>query len=300
MIHYWTDSPFNQYRNKTIFKIISCHEEYFGCRASWNYMESGHGKGPCDPIGGTAKHKADQAVKNGKYIIRDALDFFEWARNDSTAIEYLYISVNDYEKSALFVNAVCSNISPVTGTKQIHAVHSLRANYVWVRNTSCFCERCFNDGTFQSSTCCDGWEERGILSATKKLKGNTKTKASESEQEESEITTNEVKIIEPEIDDYVAVVYNGKVYIGKVQNVEEDEVYIHFLSHNGNLARNSKFKVPEKDDDLWIALTDILCLTPEPVLGKRALEIRPEALDIEDTRHRRERERCNIRYFKFI
>ena len=39
-------------------------------------MEASHGKGPCDPIGGVAKRKADQAVKNGKYVIQDAIDFF--------------------------------------------------------------------------------------------------------------------------------------------------------------------------------------------------------------------------------
>ena len=76
MIHYWTDSPTSQYRNKTIFKVIY-HEEYFNCKASWNYTEAGHGKGPCDPIGGTAKHKADPAVKNGKFVIQDAVDFYD-------------------------------------------------------------------------------------------------------------------------------------------------------------------------------------------------------------------------------
>lgn len=65
MIHYWTDSSTSQNRNKIIFKIVSCHDEYFGCKASWSYMESSHGKDPCDPIGGTAKTKADQTVKNG-------------------------------------------------------------------------------------------------------------------------------------------------------------------------------------------------------------------------------------------
>ena len=34
MIHYCTDSPTSQYRNKTIFKVISYHEEYFNCKAS--------------------------------------------------------------------------------------------------------------------------------------------------------------------------------------------------------------------------------------------------------------------------
>ena len=40
-------------------------------------MEAGHGKGPCDPIGGTAKHKANQAVKNGRFVIQDAGEFYD-------------------------------------------------------------------------------------------------------------------------------------------------------------------------------------------------------------------------------
>ena len=76
--HYFTDSPTSQYRNKTIFKVISCHEEYFGAPAAWNYSEAGHGKGPCDPIGGTTKRQADHAVKHGKACIQDAHDFFAW------------------------------------------------------------------------------------------------------------------------------------------------------------------------------------------------------------------------------
>ena len=38
---------------------------------------AGHGKEPCNPIGGTAKRKADQAVKNGRFVIQDAVDFYE-------------------------------------------------------------------------------------------------------------------------------------------------------------------------------------------------------------------------------
>ena len=75
MVHYWTDSPTSQYRNRTIFQIISYHKECFGVTASWNFMEAGQGKGPCDPVECVDKRKADQAVKNGKYVIQDAIDF---------------------------------------------------------------------------------------------------------------------------------------------------------------------------------------------------------------------------------
>ena len=61
-IHYYTDSPTSQYRNKTIFYLLSRHKELFDVTASWNYFEAGHGKGPCDGVGGSLKRMADEAV----------------------------------------------------------------------------------------------------------------------------------------------------------------------------------------------------------------------------------------------
>jgi len=51
-IHYWSDSPTSQYRNKQIFDLIGNHFEKYGIMAQWNYFEAGHGKGPCDGLGG--------------------------------------------------------------------------------------------------------------------------------------------------------------------------------------------------------------------------------------------------------
>ena len=73
-------------------------------------MEAGHGKGPCDPIGGVAKRKADQAVKNGKYVMQDATDFFEQAKQDTSAIVFSYVSIEDYEISEKFLKTACENL----------------------------------------------------------------------------------------------------------------------------------------------------------------------------------------------
>jgi hypothetical protein len=40
------------------------------------HFESGHGKSPCDGVGGTTKRNADNAVKQGKVLIQDAADFY--------------------------------------------------------------------------------------------------------------------------------------------------------------------------------------------------------------------------------
>ena len=70
MVHYWTDYPTSQYRNKSIFNIVCNHEKWLeGGAAAWNYFEAGHGKGPCDGIGGTAKRLADDTIKQEKVII---------------------------------------------------------------------------------------------------------------------------------------------------------------------------------------------------------------------------------------
>ena len=112
-IHYWTDSPTSQYRNKTIFKIVSCHSEYFNVPYSWNYMEAGPGKGPCDPIGGTAKRKADLTVKNEKAVIQDAIDFYSWAKKteEESSIKFSFLSSEDYENAASFLSQTCNDIA---------------------------------------------------------------------------------------------------------------------------------------------------------------------------------------------
>lgn len=72
VVHYLTDSPTSQYRNKTIFQITTYHEEMLGVRATWDYLEAGHGKGPCDGLGASVKRSADNAIKQGKAAIQTA------------------------------------------------------------------------------------------------------------------------------------------------------------------------------------------------------------------------------------
>lgn len=65
-VQIWTDSPTSQYRNKTVFNFIANLESVAGIKARWNYFEAGHGKGPCDGLGGITKRVADEAMKSGK------------------------------------------------------------------------------------------------------------------------------------------------------------------------------------------------------------------------------------------
>lgn len=93
-IHYWTDSATSQYWNKTIFSLIANHKSEFGFPAVWNYFEAGHGKGPCDGVGGSAKRMVDKVVKTGKVKIQDVVNFYDWARKNenNSSVSYRFYS----------------------------------------------------------------------------------------------------------------------------------------------------------------------------------------------------------------
>ena len=69
--------------------------------------------------------------------------------------------------------------------------------------------------------------------------------------------------IESNVGDFVVALDDWKLYIGKVRDLDEDETYIHFLSHNDIVDSQSKFKVPRAWCNVWISLNNILCITLE-------------------------------------
>ena len=156
---FFSDSPTLQYQNKTIFKLISNHKEYFGFEATWNYSEVGHSKGPCDPIGGTAKHQTDMAVRHGKVIIQDYTDFCSSASPERGCIGYLYINVEAHKEGENISADLMVNIQAVEGTMKVHAVTSTKHSYkIKVPGTSCYCSNCC-DGT----SVCGGWRELKLV-----------------------------------------------------------------------------------------------------------------------------------------
>ncbi|KAL3854818.1 hypothetical protein ACJMK2_014063 [Sinanodonta woodiana] len=64
MVHYMTDLPTSQYKNKLIFSILF-----------WLYFEAGHGKGPCDGV-----------------VATSADDFLQWGKTqENSALKYIFV-----------------------------------------------------------------------------------------------------------------------------------------------------------------------------------------------------------------
>jgi hypothetical protein len=120
-VHFFTDGPFSQYRQKQNFYLASTAPFDYGFHAmSWSFFEAGHGKGPADGIGGYLKRSADDLVARGEDISNT--DKFYDVLKDVSKIKLFVISSADIGNVA---ETIPPKIQPLAGTKHVHRVFTL-------------------------------------------------------------------------------------------------------------------------------------------------------------------------------
>ncbi|CAH1099094.1 unnamed protein product [Psylliodes chrysocephalus] len=141
-LHFLSDGPVTQYRNKIMFKVLATKlEEFYPnlMNFSWNYHESGHGKGAPDGVGATCKRTADKLVASGTDI-SSLEDFTQVLQKNCPNITVLIITDADIaDKEAKFEPA--KTIKTFTGTLKVHQICGsvFLPNRLIMKSLSCFC-----------------------------------------------------------------------------------------------------------------------------------------------------------------
>lgn len=139
VLHFLSDSPSTQYRNKTMFSMISFRLPQFYPNISeitWNYSEAGHGKGAPDGIGAVIKRTADRLVAEGNDVsnFEDLLDVVKKNTSNIVILEITEKSIQ--EESALYNK---NTALPFKGTMKVHQVLWCKSsNNLMFRSASCF------------------------------------------------------------------------------------------------------------------------------------------------------------------
>lgn len=135
-VHFYSDGPSTQYRQKQNFYLMTTKFFDYGFRAmTWSFFEAGHGKGPADGVGGFLKRTADKIVANGEDIA-DVFQFYN-KLNDVSKIKLFMIEekdIHDLQKT------LPTNIPRLIGTLKVHQVFSDCNELLKYRDLSCFCE----------------------------------------------------------------------------------------------------------------------------------------------------------------
>ena len=290
-IHYVTDSPTSQYRNQYTMYITAYHETLFGVKASWQFFEAGHGKGPCDGVGGTTKRLADSAVKCQTVIIQNAEDFYEWGIHQESQIKYNIVPKSACKEARN--EMLMMKTKPIKGTIDIHRVVTLSLGEIAVRSTSCFCPNCFDNGEFRPS--CDGWRVFNLPpTPTNDAVVETNERAPQVDEnlqvaQDTQNLNVDVQIVEesvsvnmsadrPETDpyqvsSYVAAEYNRKWFIGKILEFDSDDMeYSISFMEAGSSKIGHTFKWPRQKDVIWVPNASVLCSVIDPIpYGKRKM-----------------------------
>ena len=278
-VHFWTDSPSSQYRNKSVFNMIDKFESAHGCKASWHYFESGHGKSACDGVGGTTKRNADNAVKQNKAVIQDAMDFFAWACQSDGEIKYHMITQEDYDRNSMEIEAEKEKIKPVKGTFSLHAITNDINGQLVKRNTSCACENCFSENGFDGKSSC-GWD---VVEVRKPTVNEFSVQPDQTIEAEAITEPHSVEENEPvscNNGNFVVALYDSKCYIGKIIESDETDYFVDFMVQSGKALK--QFRWPSNADRIWVNRGYILRIIDEPVptgKGGRMFLVSDDVLD---------------------
>ena len=263
-------------------------------KATWDYLEAGHGKGPCDGLGASVKRSADSTIKQGKATIQSSVDFYEWATQTETdtVVKYYYVSQAEYDQSEAFLKEKSEGLRPIPKTMLIHSVVPTVSPYeIAVRDTSCHCDRCLLN---VKESPCLGWRFH--------LLKDTETDKVEDDRNRNEIEIRRIdenshnnrndhdqsrEEIVPEVGQYVIALYEGNRYVGEVTSVDtpEKDAQINFMKEKSKTddsylteertKRKKTYFWPKPKDEIWVNFSDILFVINRPT-GKRNLTLSDE------------------------
>lgn len=305
-LHFYSDGPATQYKQKGNFYLLSTKIFELGFEAAtWNFWEASHGKGAPDGIGGAIKRTADKLVANGQDI-NSATELYNSLVATGSTIKLFLVDC----KEVLDVMAhIPKSIPVVVGTMRVHQIITKSKHCMSYRDVSCFCCypnlvcSCYSLKKFQfpeSPAVCDTLHDStsnhvavdddishnvsqspavtyDIHEAPTSVPASLTTdQSTASNSNSSDSSAEKFSKLDCVNDSHVglwcAVRYLDKIYPGIIAAVEETDAEVKCMTRIGE----NRFFWSVVEDKLWYHIDDIIALIPEPTkVGSRAFQICP-------------------------
>ena len=86
-MHYWSDGVWSQFKNRFNLTSIIYHPPDFGCEATWNFLETSHGKVAPDGVGAVIKRSIWRTILQNRTVINSAQEFASVANKECQKVE---------------------------------------------------------------------------------------------------------------------------------------------------------------------------------------------------------------------
>lgn len=273
-IHFWSDGPSKQYKNKKNFFLLTAIPPRLGFKnVTWNFFPTSHGKGAPDGIGATVKRYADRLVLGGQDIV-DGMAFYQLLSSRLSGVHLQYVTNDGF----LTYDAVLAQpLQSITGTRKVHQVVA-QGNMIYCRLVSCFCSEpqichCFNPVAHQFHGVSQHQDEHGAV----RLQSPLAMLMAEMENEPSrppEGLTTMMGAKDVEMGDWLAVMYDHNWWLAKALRSDEGhgDVQVEFFHPHGP---NSRFQRKQGSQDVcFVPFSDVLVKLNEPSLPVRTSRTR--------------------------
>lgn len=267
-LYIFSDGPTSQYKNKfNLFLICKLSLQNNFETLTWNFWESGHGKGPADGIGAALKRKADDYVAKSQDI-SDAKTFMT-AISDSK-IEIFAVTS---EQISNIEKLIPDNLVKVPGTQKIHQVTWIKKFpfELGLKTLSCSCSpslRCNHyklrpNGFINFSNFFNyNQPSKSRNQIVENIEDNC-TNVNSKKYEEDAMKTDGEYHLNIEKNDWVAVLFEDSWYPGIVKDLKKgkrsNELVVSFMKKTKGL-----FSWPVKEDVQTILSDEIICKIKAP------------------------------------
>ena len=136
--------------SKTMFKTVSCHQEYFNVLSLSSYMDHGRGKDPCDPIGVVWwRERPILQSKMTRLLSKMPMAFLHGHREQKKQVpsDFLFVILKMTQTLSHFWPKL---VKTLNFQLKLCTVLPHAANKISERDTSYF------KGSFQQDTTCEG------------------------------------------------------------------------------------------------------------------------------------------------
>ena len=143
-VHRWSDQCASQYKSKHAFRDLAEFPSKYGMKCTYNYFESGEGKGACDGVGATTKHGLDKLVINQQVVLHNASDAYREATKNLSAENRTYLLLDKEQvETYRMEHSQRKTVKAVQGTRKIHSVTCTPSTMqIKTRHLSCYCKSC--------------------------------------------------------------------------------------------------------------------------------------------------------------
>lgn len=256
-IHFFSDSPSTQYRQKLNFYLFSTQlREYEFKYGTWNFSEAGHGKGAADGVGGALKRTADRLISLNSDI-NTPRRLYDALCSSKTTVQLFFV---DSDKVDEGMGKVPSTVLPIPGTMNIHQLICLEFGKLKYRDVSCFCSNskikceCYNIKDFSFDV-----QDIPALLVDTPITHCTDGHAKLSNTGKGQSV---IELFPDLVGQYCLILYDGKAYPGKILqvDVDDDDALVRCMARIGE----NRFFWPMCEDVAWYMRQDILAIIEEP------------------------------------